>query len=388
MPTELLQRIAATDSLLAAWARTRAGGKAPGVDGVTIPQFARHVGDEIRTLRRELLSGAYRPWPARRVYIPKASGGMRSIGVQAVRDRVAQRALLALLQPRVEPTLEDSSFAYRPGRSVEDALARLVELRDAGYNWVARADISLCLDSLDRNVLMNRVAQVLPEGDAAELLRLWLSAGVVDDHGFVDPGVGVSQGDVLSPLLCNLYLDPFDEAVERSGSRLIRYADDFVLLGRSRAQVAAALGRAEAALGDLRLSINRSKVHLGTFIQGFEYLGAAVVGSLVLPLHRIERPGRPPRFVFGYGPPRGAVPPPSDMPLRPRRPLDAEPVELASSQRELRDHMVALLRAQRRGGYVPPMALALLRAWLESGILRQDPEPEPEPEGWQSSYLI
>src|SRR5439155_11174802 len=112
-----------------------------------------HAERELKRLGDGLRWGKYRPWPARRVRIPKASGGMREIGIQAVRDRVVQRSLLSLLEPRVEPRLEECSYAFRPGRSVEMALVRLSAWRDDGFEWVARSDITLCFDSLDRQQL-------------------------------------------------------------------------------------------------------------------------------------------------------------------------------------------------------------------------------------------
>src|SRR5207247_7745762 len=118
MATRLFAQLCSPHNLLEAWASVRTGGKAPGVDGVTLPRFEFHLERELARLRRELLQGAYRPWPARRFRLPKADGSVRLIGIQGVRDRVVQRALLRLLQPRVEPLLEDCSYAYRPRRSV------------------------------------------------------------------------------------------------------------------------------------------------------------------------------------------------------------------------------------------------------------------------------
>src|SRR5579884_16903 len=280
MPTDLFVRLLQRQSLLDAWARVRRGGKAPGLDEVTLPQFERHLDRELDRLQRDLRTGAYRPWPARRLYLPKPAGGFRQIGVQAVRDRVAQRALLGLMQPRIEPLLEDCSYAFRPERSVETALSRLEDWRQRGFLWVGRADVRLCFDSLDRRILERQLAQVIPEEDVRRLVRLWLEAGVVDEQGWSEPGKGVLQGDVLSPLLCNLYLDPFDEAVTGAGYPLIRYADDFLVLGRSQAQAQHGLERAGEALRALGLDIHDGKARVVTFVQGFEYLGAAIVGAL------------------------------------------------------------------------------------------------------------
>jgi retron-type reverse transcriptase len=139
MPTDLFHRITGEPGLREAWARVRQGGRAPGLDGVRLEQFDFHADRELARLRRELRAGDYRPYPARRVSLPKEDGGLRAIGIQAVRDRVVQRSLLQALQPRAEPTLEDAAHAYRPRRGVETALARLELFRQRGLEWAVRS---------------------------------------------------------------------------------------------------------------------------------------------------------------------------------------------------------------------------------------------------------
>jgi CRISPR-associated protein Cas1 len=364
-----------------AWERVRTGGRAPGLDGVSLASFDRHLDREIAVLRSEILTGRYRPWPARRVGIPKPSGGVRHIGVQAVRDRVAQRALMAVLQPRVEPLLEPASFAYRPGRSIHQALGRVAELHASGCEWVARSDVELCFDSLDREALDRALGPVLPEADARRLVRAWLGAGYVDGAGWAEPGLGVPQGDVLSPLLCNLYLDPVDEAVSGQGCGLVRYADDLAIVGRTEAVVRGGLRRAEAALARLALRLNPAKTHVGTFTQGFEFLGAAVVGSLILPLHRAGQSGPFGRYSLGYG--RG------DHLYRPTAPAHrpAGGLPLVQSDLGLRRRMLEMMAAERRGGEMPALADALIDAWRTGGLLG-DPAAPRRREAWDSVYLI
>jgi len=374
--TRLLSSIATTESLLEAWARVRRGGKAPGVDGVTLRGFEQRLETEIARLVREVRSGDYRPWPARRVHIPKADGSDRLIGVQTVRDRVVQRALLGRVQPRVEAELEPCAYAYRPGRSIESALAAIGAYYREGYAWAARSDIRLCFDSLDRTRLMGALGRYVPEQDALALVHSWLSAGAVDQDALVEPGIGVPQGDVLSPLLCNLYLDAFDEAVHSPAHPLVRYADDFVILGKTEREAVRGLERAALALSDIDLQINETKTAVVPFIRGFEFLGAAIVGSLILPLHRVERPGRSPVFRLGYGRISG---PPTAATRAPKPPVMTE--------RRLSEQMVELLRLQRRGVPLPAMAAALLQAWTDAGRIHTPRRP-PEPEGWQSVYLI
>lgn len=376
MSTMLFEHMIQPENLQCAWARVQKSGKAPGLDGMTLEQFGWRSDTHLQRLRQDVLKGTYRPWPARRVRIPKSDGSERLIGVQAVRDRVLQRALLNLIQPRIEPVLEDCSYAFRPGRSIEHALAHIDDRHSTGFEWAARSDVTLCFDSIDRTLLDCRLAGVIPEKDVRALISAWLSAGYVEEDKWADAGVGVSQGDVLSPLLCNLYLDPFDEALTKAGHALVRYADDFVILGRTQAEAQRGLTEASKVLNGLKLRINPGKTQVVSFLQGFEYLGAAIVGSMRLPLHRVERAKGPPRFEFGYGHPQA----------RHRMALPQGP-PLASSRRALRENMIALLRGQHEGRFLPPMAAAFLEAWQSAGAIPSTP-PDFHPPGWDSVYLI
>lgn len=362
MPDTLLQRLTTDESLLLAWHEVRRGGKTPGIDGVSLPRFERKLTQELKALRRELLSGTYSPWPTRRLHLPKDDGSTRAIGVQAVRDRVAQRALLALLQPRVEAQLEDAAYAYRPNRSIEKALTKLEGWRAAGLVWVARADVKTCFDAIEHTRMERALLPVLPESEGRELIHRWLSAGAVDAGGYhPSDGDGLPQGDVLSPLLCNLFLDPFDEAVQAKNP-LIRYADDIVIVAKSEKEVRAGLGRAEAALTALGLTLNRKKEWVGTFSQGFTFLGAAICGSLRLPLH----PVAPGKWDYGYGPP--------SQPAASRPPL--------ATPDAVTERLTTLLRLERKGAPLTSMESAFLAAW------RTQPAEDRLPEGWQSVYLV
>ncbi len=363
MPTPLFAQLMQPETLAMAWEQVRRGGKTPGVDDVTLPQFERHLDRELPRLAREVREGAYHPWPSLRLNIPKLKGGTRAIGIQCVRDRVVQRALLNLLQPRIEPQLEACSYAFRPGRSVAQALSTLDALHQGGRSWAARGDIRLCFDSLAHDRLQAVLSRVVPEKDVQELLSRWLRAGVVDGEQWQETGAGVVQGDALSPLLCNLYLDAFDETLLRAGYALIRYADDFVLLAHSEREARRGLQAADTALSAIALHSNPEKAWVGTFIQGFEYLGASLVGSLILPLHKVERPGKLPRYTFGYGE-RPPVRAPNEPPCAP------VVTPLTATHAQLREELLRLRRARQRGRQLPAVGAAMLQAWEEAGRRR------------------
>ncbi|HRD78528.1 MAG TPA: reverse transcriptase domain-containing protein, partial [Hyphomicrobiaceae bacterium] len=188
--------------------------------------FAANAPQRLVRLRAALRDGSYRPRALRRVAIPKDDGGERVLAIPAVVDRIAQTAIAQALTPWLEREFEDSSFGYRPGRSVQDAVRRVSELRAAGLTHVVDADISAFFDSVPHESLLARLAESMDEGPTTQLIALWL------EHAGND-GRGLAQGSPLSPLLSNLCLDRIDEAFAGRGARIVRFADDFVILCRS-----------------------------------------------------------------------------------------------------------------------------------------------------------
>lgn len=268
-----LERLLAPDTLMRAWERVHHNGGAAGSDHQTIAAFGRNLQAELDRLRAEVVQCDYAPRPLHLVPIPKRHGGTRTLAIPAVRDRILQTALAQLLSPRVDASFNDDSYAYRPGRSVAQAVARVQECRKAGLVYVVDADIHGFFDHIDHARMLRLFNEQVGDPDLGHLVALWLSAvmqGQGQQHLQVE---GIAQGSPLSPLLANLYLDNFDHALQDAGLVSVRYADDFVVLCASAEQAAQALEQVKSLLAQYRLQLNPRKTRLTSFAAGFDFLG-------------------------------------------------------------------------------------------------------------------
>jgi len=261
-----------------AWRRISAKASGGGLDGVTVAAFAERLSGNINDLRREVLTGQYRPQPLQQVARPKEGkpGETRTLRMPAVRDKIVQEVVRAGLQPILERVFLNCSYGYRPGRGAQRAVRRVThELVSGRKPWAASADIDDFFGSLDQNLLIERLRPHVSDEAVLRLIRLWLRMGAVDWRGrWHDIRIGVGLGGVLSPLLANFYLHNFDEHLTAGGQTLVRYADDFVLLAATRDAVqdslAVATGYLKKVLG-LRLN-NRPHAIRGPE-EGFNFLG-------------------------------------------------------------------------------------------------------------------
>lgn len=274
-------------ALKAAFARVKKAKGAPGIDGQTIADFAAAEEPEIARLLQELKGKSYQPLPVRQVMIPKPNGGERALGIPAVRDRVVQQALLNILEPVFEPYFHPSSYAYRPGRSCHDAIAKVAMFaREYDLSWVVDLDLSKCFDTLDHNLIAECFRKRIADGSILNLLTLFLKSGVMIGNQWHTSETGSPQGGVISPLVANVYLHEFDMEMMRRGHRIVRYADDILILKASKSGAMNALRQAKAILeGRLKLRVNEEKSALRTLGQGIPYLGV-VIRSRAISIHK------------------------------------------------------------------------------------------------------
>ncbi len=288
---DLYESLCRKEALRAGWFRVARGSRVAGTDGVTVPHFKRALEAELETLAGELSAFRYRCRPLRREEIPEPDGGTRILGIACVRDRVVQAACLALLEPLLEPQFSPFSFAYRPNRSAHDALATARGLIGTGLGWAVTADIHHCFDSLDHGVLLSVLEAVTGPGHLLDLVSAFLKADVLDWGEVISSETGVPQGEALSPLLANVYLDQLDRHFGRNGLSFVRYADDTVVFTRTEAEARKALESMAAFLHvALRLSLKPSKTDVVPVSSGVPFLGFVVKDfEVAIDPSRLER---------------------------------------------------------------------------------------------------
>jgi len=272
----LIDKVYRPQTLRAAWRKVAKNGGAAGVDRQSVGQFL--AGEEVylRELEEALKRGSYKPLAVRRVEISKGAGKMRPLGIPVVKDRIVQTAIKFVIEPIFEREFLEMSYGFRPQLGCKEALREVEWLLKEGYTHVVDADITSYFDSIEWGRLIERISERISDGRLLELIDAFLHQDIVQGMERWTPTGGTPQGAVISPLLANIYLHPLDCQIKQRGYRMVRYADDFVVLCRSAEQAQAALAEVKAWAGANGLSLNAEKTHVGDCRQegqGFEFLG-------------------------------------------------------------------------------------------------------------------
>jgi len=274
----LYDRMLSQRNLYEAFKKVKSAKGAAGIDRQSIDDFADNLEENITTLSKELREKRYRPQPVKRVEIPKPNGGIRKLGIPAVRDRVVQQTLLNIMQPIFNPEFHPSSYGYRPKRSCHQAIAKAsMFIREHGLQWVVDMDLSKCFDTLDHELIIQGIRKRITDGSILHLTRLFLESGVMTDEGWQASTVGSPQGGVISPLIANIYLDAFDQLMKNRNHRIVRYADDILILTQSKCAAENVFKQASAYLeGELKLTVNQQKTHIVHSSKGVKFLGVVI----------------------------------------------------------------------------------------------------------------
>ncbi len=272
----LIDKVYSETTLWLAWEQVQSNKGSAGIDQISIERFEANAGDYLQELHEALKEGTYKPQAVKRVYIPKAGGKRRPLGIPVVKDRIVQTAIKLVIEPIFENEFLESSYGFRPMRGCKDALREVDNLLKAGYIWVVDADLKSYFDTIPHKELMRQLESKISDGKLLDLIESYLKQDIVDGLERWTPETGTPQGAVLSPLLANIYLHPLDQMLNQEGYQSVRYADDFVILCKSQEEAETALVKVQEWVKEFRLELHPDKTHLGNCSQkgeGFEFLG-------------------------------------------------------------------------------------------------------------------
>ncbi len=233
--SEMLEKILSKKNILEAYKRVCANKGAGGVDGLSTDDLAEYLRENWNGIKAQIRERTYKPQPVLRVEIPKPNGGVRKLGIPTVVDRMIEQAITQVLTPVFEPLFSENSYGFRPQRRCEQAVMKLLEYFNDGYVWIVDIDLEKFFDNVPQDKLMSYVGRVIHDGDTESLIRKYLRAGVMNKGRYARTNVGTPQGGNLSPLLSNIMLNELDKELESRGLRFTRYADDVVIVVKSKA---------------------------------------------------------------------------------------------------------------------------------------------------------
>jgi RNA-directed DNA polymerase len=286
----LIDKVYAESNLFTAIRKVVWNKGAPGVDHVTVEQFDSHNREELARLHARLKDDTYRPQAVRRKWIDKpGSREKRPLGIPTVRDRVVQTALRNVMEPIFDVTFAEHSYGFRPERGCHQALEHVERLLNAGFVYVVDADLKSYFDTINHQKLLERIHEKVSDSRILKLIEMFLQQGIMDGLESWTPEQGSPQGAVMSPLLANIYLNPLDHLMADAGYAMVRYADDFVILCRTREDAERALEtvRQWVVANDLTLHPTKTRI-VDARTEVFDFLGYRFKGAVRLPRPKSE----------------------------------------------------------------------------------------------------
>ena len=269
----LLAEILAKDNLNAAYKQVVRNKGAAGVDGMTCEELLGHLKEHGEEIKDEVKYRLYKPSPVKRVEIPKPDGSMRKLGIPTVTDRFLQQAVAQVLSPIFEKQFHENSYGFRPKRRAQQAVLKATEYINEGFNWIVDLDLEKFFDNVDHDILISLLSKTITDGSVISLIRKFLVSGVMIEQDIEATELGTVQGGNISPLLANVMLNEFDWELERRGLRFVRYADDCMILVKSKKAAERVLRSVTSYLAQkLRLKVNTSKSKIAR-PQEVKYLG-------------------------------------------------------------------------------------------------------------------
>lgn len=275
----LLERILDRNNLNRAYKQVKRNHGAPGIDGMTVEQALPWLQEHREELLQSIREGTFTPSPVRRKEIPKPDGGVRKLGIPTVVDRIIQQAIAQQLQPIYEPLFSDASYGYRPKRSGQQAVRQVKKYAEQGYTYAVEVDLSKYFDTLNHELLMELLRKQIQDKRVTGLIKKYLKAGVMENGVITRTREGSPQGGPLSPLLANIYLNEFDQEMAKRGVKVVRYADDIVVVTKSRRAAEHMLESCRKVLeGKLKLTMNLQKSRVVSLFSNrdFKFLGCCL----------------------------------------------------------------------------------------------------------------
>lgn len=259
--------------MMKAWKAVKRNRGAAGIDKMSIDLYTKNSCINLATLMTQLKDRSYKPKPLKRVFIPKGKGKMRPLGIPTVQCRIAQEVVRQLINPIFERKFHNNSYGFRPGRNCHQAIYKVKEYIKEGYTYIVDADIKGFFDNIPHELIMTEVASEIADGNILDLIEKFLTSGVMEE-GLLKPTTkGTPQGGVISPLLANIVLNKLDHELERAGYKFVRYADDFVILCKTRQEAMEARIYAESIINEMKLELSPEKTKIVNIKEGFDFLG-------------------------------------------------------------------------------------------------------------------